>query len=145
MLITAIQRKHYALLGELLIQNEPETAKKLISAYLPDEPPKETDFKKISDYFSEFRRLNNITSLNVSDRRIFIAVTLHIYNPEVYFQPSNKILLKHGFVRCLSNVLGQKEPNVSKMIREVILWERSYEDFAQEVSKMIEKLTNDTE
>lgn len=148
--LDSFSRKHYALLGKLLIQKEPETAQKLIQTFIPEDKPQEEDFTKIPALFERFCLIKGYDhntaprASKVETRRLFIAAVLHLYNPHVYNQPANQIILKYGFVRNISQVLHQKESNVSTMIREVILWEKQYEDFSNNVNSIIEKLTNGT-
>jgi hypothetical protein len=149
--IENFSKKHYAILGRLVLQKEPETARKLLSIYLPQEKPVEDDFSKIPDLFLKFCTANDIDredyfssaskSSKVSTDRLFIAVVLHLFNPAVYNQPTDQIILRYGLVRSIGLVLKQKESNVSTMIRQVILWEKQYEDFAGSVKEIIEKLT----
>lgn len=149
----SFSKKDHALLGKLLLKNKPDIAQELIKTYLPEQPPKESDFSKIKDLFSRFCKIQNIEpeehlgpvykSDKVSMRRLFVATMVHLYNPQVYFQPLDSIVLSNGFVTAITRVLSQNKGNTSKMIREVIIWEKQYEDFATSVSQTITKLTTD--
>jgi hypothetical protein len=149
-------RKHYAYLGKLFIQKEPEIAHKLISQYLPKIEPTETDYSKIPGYFINYCKVLDIRpqefigpvhkSSLVNVRRTFVAVILHIYAPQLFQQPADDLILDRvGLSKSLSNLLQVKKNKISEYIREVVLWEKSYEDFAENVNSIIEKLTNGSE
>lgn len=134
--------RYFKLIGKLLINQSPGMVNRLLSPYFK-ETPCEQDLSKIKGYYYLFCAINDINEdATVQQRRLFIASMIRIYNPQVHDQPTHQISLRHRLVRCISEALKQKESNVSTMIREVICWERSYEEFAQEVSVMIQKLTN---
>lgn len=70
---------------------------------------------------------------------------VHLYYPQAFVQPVDSIDVVTGLVRNISVVLKQNQGNVSKMIRQAIIWEKQYEDFSLSVTNIIEKLTNGTE
>lgn len=152
---SSFTRKHYAFLGKLLLQKEPETAHKLITTYISAEQPTETDFTKIDSFFVKFCNLQNIEpedhkgplykSDKVDTRRKFISAMVHLYYPQAFTQPIDSIDVVTGLVRNISIVLKQNQGNVSKMIRQAIIWEKQYEDFSLSVTNIIEKLTNGAE
>ncbi len=78
-------------------------------------------------------------SSKVDVRRLFVAAMVHLYQPQIYHQPEIS-LGKNGFVMTLAGVLKQHEANVSAMIREVISWEREYDDFKEKVTNVVAKL-----
>lgn len=145
--------EYYTLLGKILFQKEPELAQRLLSDYYPQKQPLDTDISRIQHYFSSYCAFQNIDPLEytgrlykskkVEVRRLFIGAMLHIYNPQVYVQPIDQLILFHGFVRRLAGVLCQNEGNVSKMIREVITWEKNYQDFSGSVEQIVNELTKE--
>lgn len=140
------------MLGKLLIQKEPETAKKLITTYLPAEQPVETDFSKIGGFFIRFCEIRGIDPENhvgpsyksekVDVRRMFISAMVHLYYPKAFQQPIESIDVVTGLVKNIALVLKQDTGNVSKMIRQAIIWEKQYQDFEAAVSSIVEKLIN---
>jgi hypothetical protein len=149
-------KKDYALLGKLLFQKKPEIAQELL-AFLPTQAPAETDLSKIPEYFRRFCEVKDIDpkdytgslykSKKVYERRIFVAAMVHLYNPEAYLRPIDFIRQHRGLTRALCEAFCIKagswstSGNVSNMIREVIIWEKNYDDFAEAVSNIITQIT----
>jgi hypothetical protein len=148
-----IAEKDYKILGKLLVKKNPALADEYLSLY-KTHSPKEIDNTKISFYFYSFCEVMEITpetylgplhkSSKVDIRRLFVACMVHLYQPHVFYQPIDEInLSKKGFVMHLSRTLQQQESNISTMIREVIAWEKDYDDFKEKVHGIIELLTKE--
>lgn len=146
-------KKQYALLGLLLCQTKPDIANELISSYIPQQEPLEKDLEKIESFFKHFCHLRNIhpkdcigpvyKSSKVELRRRFVASILHIYAPHLYDQPVDFLIMgKTELSKRLSHVLQMKKCNVATLVREVILWEKQYEEFASSVADITLKLMN---
>lgn len=143
-------RKHYAFLGKLFIEKEPEIAEKLISKYLPQTEPLEKDCKRIPEFFIVFCKIHGINpgdfvgplykSRKVDVRRQFIAVVLHLYVPQVFSQPADDLILDRNLSKNLSNLFQISKGNISDYIREVVTWYKQYEDFSSGVIEIIEKI-----
>jgi hypothetical protein len=151
MLPTAtVSKRHYALLGMLFFQKEPERAQKYISDYIPAIQAPESDFKKINSHYKKFCRIQDIEPEfgpihkrdKVALRRLFIAVMLHLYNPQAYFLPAltTANTAQQHFATAIAQVLGINKSTISRNIRQAIFWEKQYEDFAQKVSELLEKI-----
>lgn len=148
---SSFTRKHYAFLGKLFLQKHPEQAKEIISQYLPESPPAETDYSKINTFFLRFCALESINpdeytgrlykTSKIDVRKKFIAVIIHLYCPQAFIQASDSLTLNRGLVKTLAQVFDQTVANVSINIREVIVWEKQYEDFSRSVHLVIEKLS----
>jgi hypothetical protein len=146
-----LSKQQYVLLGKLLHQKKPHIADEIISTWFPKQDPTEQDLTRIGPLFYAFCALQNLIpedhigpvfkTSKVNIRRLFVAVMIHLYNPDVFSQPIDNIILKKGFVRQLSQVLKLKDANISLMIREVIMWEKQYEDFAASVSFVINEIS----
>jgi hypothetical protein len=149
---TNFSKKHYAILGRLVLQKDPETAHKLMSLYLPEQQPTETDLSKINSFFTIFCELQDINpedlrgpvykSWKVDTRRKFVAAMVHLYYPQAFLVPMDSIDAVTGLVKNISIVLKQDMGNTSKMIRQAVIWEGQYEDFERSVKEIIEKLSN---
>lgn len=145
--------KYYALLGRLLTKAHPEVAKNLIATYVPTEAPKESDYSRIGVYFIAYCKLQGINpadytgplykSSKVELRRLFIAVILHLYTPQSYYQPLDGIILSNGLVKTLCEVLGCGRSWISETARKVITWEKSYEDFSERVQGALEEISHE--
>jgi hypothetical protein len=144
---------HYRLIGKELWKKLPEAAKLAIKPYLSAEPFDYNFTRMEEHYLIAFCSLQGIDkdyiqgplfkSSKVDIRKLFIASMLHIYCPHVYFQPPNEInLSKKGFVMWLSKAVNQPESNVSGAIREVVAWERDYDEFRNKVCSIVESLKN---
>jgi|GEM_PF-2893529 len=146
-------RRDFYLIGKVLQRENPEIFQRLRAAYIDVKaiPPLESDHEQIPLFFSRFCFFLGLVkedytgplskSSKVDVRRHFIATMLHLYCPHVYYQPVKDIELpKNGFVKALAQTLQQNASNISLMIREVILWEKEYEDFRDKVEEAVEKL-----
>lgn len=138
-------------MGKIFIEKEPAIAGKLISMYLPKTEPAEKDYSKIPAYFISYCQVQGLRpqdyvgnlykSSKVHVRRTFIACILHIYAPQLFFQPVDELILDRvELSKTLSDLFLQKKSNISTMIREVVMWEKQYEDFAENVNEIIEKI-----
>jgi hypothetical protein len=144
---------HFKMIGRELWNKLPHLAKSLLKPYLSAEPF-DFDFTKLEDhYLVAFSSLHGIVksdlqgplfkSSKVDIRKLFIASMLHIYCPHIYFQHANEInLSKRGFVMWLAKALDQPESNISAAIREVVAWEKDYDEFRDKVFVIVEKLKN---
>lgn len=131
-------KRHYALIGRLLVKNRPEIAASLLSVY----ETTEKDYSKLPKYLRQFCGFKNIkNSESIHHRREFLCAMLHLYSPEVFTQPSDSIKVKHGFTLKISVLLRQDPGNTSRMIREVIGLEKIYDTFRYDVTRTLEHLT----
>lgn len=138
-------------LGREVWKKLPMLAQKILKPYLTA-VPYDTNFNKIERYYlPAFASLIGINpeyiqgpifkSTKVDIRKLFMAAMIHIYCPHVYYQhPSEINLSKKGFVMCLSGALKIPESNTSGAIREVVAWEKDYDDFRAKVHLLVEKL-----
>lgn len=131
-------KKHYTLLGKLLEKNRPDIAAELLSAHSITE----FDYNKMTSYLQLFCHLKgsdprDATHVAIKYRREFLCAMLHLYNPQVFTQPRDGIVLRIGFVRQISTVILQNEGNTSRMIREVIMLENVYDDFRDQVQSTL--------
>jgi hypothetical protein len=151
MLSEALNEKQYKILGRLLVKKHPDVAQSLLATL--NHTASEDDITKIDLYFIRFCTLQGIAkesyygavykTSKVDVFRLFIASMVHLYFPEVYFQPIEELnLKKNGFVTAIAVATGQHTANVSSRIREVVLWEKEYDDFREKVVTMVEKLKN---
>jgi hypothetical protein len=146
-----LNEKQYKILGRMVAKKHPDIAAQLLSTL--NHTATETDIQKITLYYDQFCELQGIErneyfgavykTSKVDIFRLFIASMIHLYYPEIYFQPIEEInMKKEGFVTALANSIGQPTSNVSNRIREVIQWENQYDDFKNKVFDMVEKLKN---
>jgi len=148
---THINEKQYKILGRLVVKKYPDIAQTLLATL--NHEPSESNISKIEGFFLSFCKLQGINketyfgpvykTSKVDVFRLFTAAMIHLYYPEIYFQPIEELnLKKNGFVTALARATGQHAPNVSSRIREVVAWEREYDDFREKVLCMVERLKN---
>lgn len=150
MQLTGLGKRQYNLLGKLLANHHPDMARQLLERFCPDIQPPEQDLSVMKDYFTRYCRLRDLEpneyrgplfkSGKVKERKIFIGVMLHLYDPRVYYQPQDSIILRKGLVKELCGVLDYHMCEISKHIREALLFEKIYEEFRTEVGRMTELL-----
>jgi hypothetical protein len=143
---TTYTKRHYAVLGKLFIQKEPELAQKLIEVYLPHAEPLETDFTRIKELFKTFCAIEGVdydSNLKVDTKRKFIATILHLYAPQVYLCTTDDFLITRGLATELGKVFRQTKALMSVRIREVLVWEKNYDDFKNAVAEMVSKITDE--
>lgn len=140
MLQSGLKRDKVLALGMLLLKRHPDISQSLLSE-LETEEPYDTDFDRIPKYFQVYSQM---ISLSVEQLRspdwsrdrsfhlkIFVASMLRIYRPLIITWRGST--LKPGFNLKLSKVLNQYQPNISKLVHEVVVLEKAYEDFRNEV------------
>ena len=135
-------KKVYALLGQTLMNTMPDLANELLTTHCNGNPL-DSDLYNIPKYYRTFCAAHNInpgehsgavyTREKVDLRKVFVCCILHIYSPQVFVQPTEFIVVRHGLVRSLSSSINQEQGNVSKMIREVITLQDVYQEFKERV------------
>jgi hypothetical protein len=146
-----LNEKQYKILGRMVVKKHPEIAATLLGTL--DHQALEEDISKITSYYDQFCELQGIQrneyfgavykTSKVDIFRLFIASMIHLYYPEIYFQPIEEInMKKEGFVTALAKSIGQHTSHVSNRIREVIMWEQEYDDFKEKVETVVGKLKN---
>lgn len=143
---------HYKVIGQEIWQKYPARATGILLPYIKNQP-RETNLSKLTGYFDSFCDINNLNkeeyygpiykTKKVDMLRIFIASMIHLYYPEIYFQPIEELnLKKKGFVTALAESMGKPVSNVSNMIRDAIVWENRYDDFKEKVEFIVDQLKN---
>jgi hypothetical protein len=127
------------LLGKLLIRKRPDVAQQLISDYQVAASDIAVSDEAINKTLSEFIQIRGIEPDFIigstrnrkrgAERRIFIAVILHLFQPHVFHIKTNDIYLKTGLVSQLARSLNIHAPRVSYLVRDVVTTERAYDDF----------------
>lgn len=127
---------NYAQIGRLVISKKPEIVTELMAAYIA---PKETDLSNIAEYHTNFLKSFPITGSlkeNVEHRRLFIAAIFHLYQPEVF--STRNIYVRPGLGKAVSAQVGIQNFHLSKILREVVIMEKAYEDFKERVQQILE-------
>ena len=143
------KRGQYYMLGLVLMQTDPERAKKIISIYINPEP-RFHDYSLIPLFFYSFCKIRGIdpdkfqgplfkTSMT-DTRRLFISSMIRLYNPQIYNQPNNCILVRKGFSQAMAKLLGLAGSNMSKTIRDCVMQEKLYDNIKNQVSEIVERL-----
>lgn len=131
--------KAYEIVGELFVKKGPETASKAAHS-LMSVKASECDFDKISEFYSRFCSIENITELKSTDKKLFISCILHLYHPIGFCVPVQYLTIPYGLAATLANVLGCSQPGISQIVRQVILEESVYDDFREKVKEMVDKI-----
>lgn len=145
----AFGKKEYFLLGKLLTQRHPDMAKEL----LPQLPGKAqlTDYDKVPALYLLFCKIINVNpeeyrgqlhrTAKLDIRRLFISTMLHLYVPEIFNHPLDGPIVPWGFSKKICDVLHVGKGQMSRIIREVILAERAYEEYKTKVDDVLTKMT----
>jgi hypothetical protein len=150
---TLLNKQQYALLGFLLLKQKPDVANELLEDYMPKREAPESDILKIEQFYQRFCQLKGLDAeeirgplyktSKVEIRRQFIAAILHLYIPYVYDQPDEYIMIgKSGVAKKLSDVFCITKASITTMIREVIFFEKQYQDFSELVASIIKEMTH---
>lgn len=140
MLQSGLKRDKVLALGMLLLKRHPDISQSLLSE-LETEEPYDTDFNRIPEYFQVY---SNLISIPIDQLRspdwsrersfhlkVFIASMIRIYRPFINTWRGDNV--KPGFNLSLSKILNKYQPNISKLVQEVVVLEKAYEDFRKEV------------
>lgn len=134
---------NYTKIGRLLVTQKPSQAKELIESYYVS--PQETELSKVKDFYERFCIIHPKTKdykATSEHRRLFIAVILHLYQPEVFLQ--KQIRVTPGLGKVIREPLGVFKPRISSMIREAIAMEKVYSDFKEKVQHVLLKIQEPT-
>jgi hypothetical protein len=94
-------------------------------------------------YFQSFQKYTEASGYGkILLRQLFTSAMLHIYNPGVYLQPKNDLVMLHGFVRTLATTIRMNEGETSRLIRQVILNEKVYEDYKDQVTMIVSHISS---
>jgi hypothetical protein len=147
----ALERKQYILLGRLVASRYPGIADELLTP-LNEQEARDSDLSRLASYFISFFELQSFNpedyrgpsqknSFQSEMRRVFVGVMLHYYCPTVFKHNKDISCLPYGFVRSLSRVLNIGQASSSRLIQEVIVLHRAYDEFEQKVSDMLKRMT----
>jgi len=128
-----IREREYNLIGWILMQIQPQTAKEIICTYMRPKP-KYNDLLLVPHFLHQFCKIINIepdkvhgslfkTSM-VDKRNLFVSAMIRLYNPELYRHPSDRIIIRRGFNKTLADALGIDQGRISKAIRDSIIQEK---------------------
>jgi hypothetical protein len=136
-----IGKKELYLLGKIVYHRRPDMAKE----FLPQIPGKGrlSDFTKMPILFQSYCKNAEINPDEyrghigkmdkVDTRRVFVSTMLHVFIPEVYSHPLDSPIIPFGFNKQLCETIGIGKGPVSRLIREVIIQERAYDDYKLKV------------
>lgn len=143
---TVLSRKYYYLLGKILAQKQPEVATQLISDYLPKEQAPQSDFTKIPQFYSHLIESGfpETCTSEVSFRRLFIATMVRLYIPQSIQVSEVKFKMPDGFIKQFCLLFNLHSGNATNLVRQIIVWEKSYDDFRQQVDEVMVKIQNQT-
>lgn len=134
-------KKEYALLARLLLQQHPDIAASLLNTYHDVPPPVETDLSRLKTLFAWFVDIEGLqqSRLSPDSRRLFYCAILHLYCPHVFVRPRTFRELPRGLVSALSLLTGQKKSHLSGAIGQVIVWHKSDEAFGGKVNSVLKR------
>lgn len=151
--------RKYMLLGRLVEQRHPAIAQNLFLE-INSHKPLEKDFKKIIPFYSLFCDLNVISEEELSSewnefgdrqmtrtergnfRRIFVASMIHIFSPASYHHPADAITFPNGLASRIGEAMRIDNSVISGFCKQVITWEKNYEDFQKKVILTVQQLHN---
>lgn len=138
--ITGLSQNQVLQLGMLALKRCPELCIQILEE-LEEPEPSDTNLENIGKYFSVYcDRLGTTEddlrpNLWSRDRnykfKVFAGAMVRIYRPFIITYHGHK--LKPGFNIKLAKTLNLYQPNISKMVREVQILEKAYDDFKYEV------------
>ncbi len=142
----AVGVTYYQLLGKLLVNQRPDVAEEILSQI---HKPIDIDLGKMDHYLSAFCSKHKITPSSITEvkhksravelRRLFVASMLKVYHPGAFQCIEVLAIQRSGLVYKLSEVLHSNEGNMSKMIREVIMMVKVYDEFRDQVDSFVQQ------
>jgi hypothetical protein len=124
----------YAQIGRMVWYTKPEVVNEILQQ---QQPPQESDLQMISGYYARFliSYPNGNLKENVENRRLFIAAMFHLYQPEVF--TAKNIYVNRRLGKEISVQVGVQNYTVSKILREVVIMEKAYNEFREQVQKVL--------
>lgn len=133
-----LHKKLNSAIGRLFIEKGSDATLKVVNG-LKNVKACETDTQKMKDFFSEFKTLRTIKTLSYSQKKIFIAAMVEMYNPEWFLFPQGYIN-KRGFSVDVSEAMGYKNRYVSRLIQTMIFEYNKYEEIQKEIKEVVQLL-----
>ncbi|MCF1713034.1 hypothetical protein L0U88_00140 [Flavihumibacter sp. RY-1] len=129
-------------LGIIALKRFPELSSELLKELDEyDIPPFDNDLSNIEKYFTVFCdrnlttdddiRLKSYSRQRTERIKVFTATMLRIYRP--FKITLSGIQVIPGFNSKLSIVIGMKGPNTTKLLKELEVYEKAYDEFRYEV------------
>ncbi len=136
------KKKTLLQLGKFVAAQHPDLAKVIVHRYLHSDAIDE-NLDNIPAYYAGFLAVCPSTvEVNSSyAKRLFISVMLRIYSPGVYEQPPKDLVMRQGLVVAVSKTVSLNQGYLSRCIRSVIVHEKVYEDYREQVLDIVERLT----
>lgn len=144
-----VSKKNLSLLGHELLKRYPNIASEILTDIIASTSGYITDTSLVNYYFDAFcdytnqdsgRIRNTKNNYSVTEtKRIFVGFVIKIYHPNLFKIRTGFFQPQIGLIKNLSSTLNMDEGNISRLIRQVIVRIRVYNDFAE----YIEKIYND--
>lgn len=140
-------KKTYMQLGMVLMKKHPDVAQSLLP-YCQTKPTESLEhlpdyFKRFCEYY-QINPLEHVGKLPTAEkqriRRVFIGSMLTIYDEKVFHQSEIAPIIYRGFVARMAELLSAKPSRISLLIRQIMFEERTYPDFAEEITNTVAHL-----
>lgn len=137
---SGVKKDKVLALGMLMLKKHPDMSRSLLSE-LEAEEPLDNNYNRIQDYFKVYTNLISVSGDQLRTRdnnrenrfhlKVFVATMIRIYQPLMPTMRGN--VIKPGFSSSLGSVINILSPNITLMVKEVLVMERAYDDFRDEV------------
>ena len=143
-----IAPKDFKIIGRLLAYENPALANHLYSSYQSNQKtPAETDLSKIEPFFLQFCKEESILPsehrgaqykrIRIDKQRLFIAVIIQIYAPNLFDPKNRNQRVPNGLRKSIAISLHKDQDNTSRLIQEIIMMERVYDEFRGRAEKLV--------
>lgn len=142
----ALTKKQLYLLGKVLVMSNPQLATELSNQYLASSPL-QSDLSNINNLFYTFCHIQDLNPeeyrgkvskvYKTEQKRLFIAAIIALYQPELFSQPIDKLVLKLRLTQSIAIALKQDSSLTSRMIRDAITWVNTYKWFNEKAAHIV--------
>lgn len=122
------------MIGRVLKKAKPEVYTEIVGMI---QPGSEINVQKIYRFYARFDMLKQ-EGEKIDRCRVFTAAMIKLYYPYMF----DKLLtgVGHSFIQVIRTCFEMKQPNVSRLIPEVIVMYKCYSEFKTRVDETLEKI-----
>jgi len=145
-----ISRKKLSFIGYQLLKRRPDIATEILTEYIATSKSQIEDTSLISWYFDAFCEsisqsrediVNIKNNYSFHERkREFVGLVIKIYHPAVFSSNADFFQPQRGMITNLSSTLNVNKGNVSRMLSEVLVRLRAYDDFKLSIENLYNKI-----
>lgn len=138
-----MRTKDYVRIGMMVSKQEPERARAILA--LPVVKAEPVDYARIGEQYRRFKAVyepDKGRGGKSTHDKLFLALTLHFYQPDVYSAAKEQFKLNNGLLKAIGGQLGLNKDYLSKLARIVVFSYKNRGFFRSRVDTLKTQLNN---